>query len=204
MLRPQIDISDDTLRTQLIQALPAFKNQEDDSNNQKILNIIADIFNDAKNSMADVSRLMQINQATGQNLTEIGKDYGIDRFDDDDEFLRFEIRWQILKANVHTDRDSLKVLVSVLLSIPLKEFDIRTTDNPKEIELVDIPFDFSSGSHSEQKRQMLSDDLQSILSAETSLKDISFTKQSHGIIYFAFTTTKANYNESEVTTIGNI
>lgn len=145
---------------------------------------------------------MAINNATGQNLTDIGKDYGVDRFDSDDDFLRFEIKWQILKANTNTDMNSIKTLISVLLNIPLTDFDILLTDNPEEIELVNIPFDFASGSHSEQKRQMLSDDLQSILPAETKLKDIQFTKQSAGTIYYAVVGTKANYNESEVLSIG--
>lgn len=204
MFKPQIDISDDTLYKEITNKLPAFKNQEDDSNNQKILSIIAQLFNDSKNNLLNISKLMAINNATGQNLTDIGKDYGVDRFDSDDDFLRFEIKWQILKANTNTDMNSIKTLISVLLNIPLTDFDILLTDNPEEIELVNIPFDFASGSHSEQKRQMLSDDLQSILPAETKLKDIQFTKQSAGTIYYAVVGTKANYNESEVLTIGNI
>lgn len=204
MFKPQIDISDATLYKEITNKLPAFKNQEDDSNNQKILSIIAQLFNDSKNNLLNISKLMAINNATGQNLTDIGKDYGVDRFDSDDDFLRFEIKWQILKANTNTDMNSIKTLISVLLNIPLTDFDILLTDNPEEIELVNIPFDFASGSHSEQKRQMLSDDLQSILPAETKLKDIQFTKQSAGTIYYAVVGTKANYNESEVLTIGNI
>lgn len=204
MFKPQIDISDATLYKEITNKLPAFKNQEDDSNNQKILSIIAQLFNDSKNNLLNISKLMAINNATGQNLTDIGKDYGVDRFDSDDDFLRFEIKWQILKANTNTDMNSIKTLISVLLNIPLTDFDILLTDNPEEIELVNIPFDFASGSHSEQKRQMLSDDLQSILPAETKLKDIQFTKQSAGTIYYAVVGTKANYNESEVLSIGNI
>lgn len=204
MFKPVTDISDQHIIDEITSKLPAFKNQEDDSNNQRILRIIAQLFNNGKNNLLSVNQLMQLDNATGQNLTDIGKDYGIDRFDDDDDFLRFEIKWQLLKSNVHTDMDSLKTLVSVLLSIPLADFDIVKTDKPHELELINIPFDFASGSHSEQKRQMLSDDLQSILPAETKLKDIQFTKQSAGAIYYAVVGTKANYNESEVLSIGNI
>lgn len=202
MFQPKIDISDNTLFKEITSKLPAFKNQQDESNNQKILSIIANLFNDSKNNLLNINKLMAINNASGQNLTDIGKDYGVDRFDSDDDFLRFEIKWQILKANTNTDMNSIKTLISVLLNIPLTDFDILLTDNPEEIELVNIPFDFASGSHSEQKRQMLSDDLQSILPAETKLKDIQFTKQSAGNIYYAIVGTKANYNESEVITVG--
>lgn len=202
MFQPKIDISDNTLFKEIISKLPAFKNQQDESNNQKILSIIANLFNDSKNNLLNINKLMAINNASGQNLTDIGKDYGVDRFDSDDDFLRFEIKWQILKANTNTDMNSIKTLISVLLDIPLTDFDILLTDNPEEIELVNIPFDFASGSHSEQKRQMLSDDLQSILPAETKLKDIQFTKQSVGNIYYSIVGTKANYNESEVITVG--
>ena len=204
MFKPQIDISDKTIVEQITSKLPAFKNQEDDSNNQKILNIIANLFNNGKNNLLNVNKLMQLDNATGQNLTDIGLDYGVDRFDDDDDFLRFEIKWQMLKSNTHTDMNSIKTLISVLLDIPLTDFDIIKTDQPHEIELVNLPFDFASGSHSEQKRQMLSDDLQSILPAETNLKDIQFTKQSAGNVYFAVVGTHAKYEESEALTIGNI
>lgn len=204
MFYPQIDLSDETLYQDITSKLPAFKNQNDDSNNQKILAIIASLFIDGKKNLLNISKLMNINNATGQNLTDIGKDYGVERFDDDDDFLRFEIKWQILKANAQTDMSSIKTLVSVLLNLPLTDFDIVKTDLPHEIELVNVPFDFVSGSHSEQKRQILADDLQNILPARTHLKDIQYVSQSNGTVYYAVYGAKAHYEESEVVNIGNL
>ena len=204
MFHPKTDISDDTLFKEITSSLPAFKNSEDDSNNQKILEIIAEIFSTGKNGLLDIAKLTDVNYATGQNLTDWGKEYGIDRFDNDDDFLRFEIRWQMLKSVTNTDIDSLKVLVSVLLNIPLTNFNLIKTDNPDELELINVPFDFDDGSHAEQKKQILIDDLQSVLPVEAKLKDIQFIKQSSTTFYFAVFGNKTRNEESEVLNFGNL
>lgn len=204
MFHPKTDISDDTLFKEITSSLPAFKNSEDDSNNQKILEIIAEIFSTGKNGLLDIAKLTDVNYATGQNLTDWGKEYGIDRFDNDDEFLRFEIKWQMLKSVTNTDIDSLKVLVSVLLNIPLTNFNLVKTDNPDELELINVPFDFATGSHAEQKKQILIDDLQSVLPVEAKLKDIQFIKQSNTTFYYAIFGNKLKNEESEVLDFGNI
>ncbi|WP_203621959.1 hypothetical protein [Apilactobacillus nanyangensis] len=204
MFHPKTDISDSTLLKEIISSLPAFKNSEDDSNNQKILEIIAEIFTQGKNNLLDIAKLTDINYATGQNLTDWGKEYGIDRFDSDDDFLRFEIRWQMMKSVTNTDIDSLKVLVSVLLNIPLTDFNLIKTDNPDELELIGVPFDFATGSHAEQKKQILIDDLQSVLPVEAKLKDIQFIKQSNTTFFFAVFGNKLKNKESEVLDFGDI
>lgn len=204
MFQPQINLSDTKLKKDIVSSLPAYKNQGDDSNNQKILTIIARILNNAKNNLLSISDLMRLDKATGKNLTDWGKDFGIDRFDNDDDFLRFEIKWQNLKANTQLDMSSIKTLISVLVNVPLDQFDIVRTSNPHEITITNLPFDFSSGSHSEQKRQILIDSLQAVLPAETNLKAIEFSKQSGGTIYWTVFGNKSIYNESEVTNIGNI
>lgn len=204
MFHPKTDISDDTLFKEITSSLPAFKNSEDDSNNQKILEIIAEIFTQGKNNLLDIAKLTDINYATGQNLTDWGKEYGIDRFDSDDDFLRFEIKWQMMKSVTNTDIDSLKVLVSVLLNIPLTDFNLIKTDNPDELELIGVPFDFATGSHAEQKKQILIDDLQSVLPVEAKLKDIQFIKQSNTTFFFAVFGNKLKNKESEVLDFGDI
>lgn len=198
MFEPKIDISDDTLKKKILNSLPAFKNSQDDSNNQKILNIIVSLFNNGKNNLLNVQNLMKLDNATGQNLTDWGKDYGVERFDDDDDFLRFEIRWQMLKSNTKLDMSSIKTLISVLLNIPLTQFDVVKTNRVKEVEITNIPLNFDSGSHSELKRRILSDRLQQVLPAETNLKDIQYQKQSFGQLYLATAGNKTVMRESEV------
>lgn len=204
MFHTDLDLSDDTIRKIILSKLPAYKNQLDASNNQKLLRIIAGLYIDGKSNLLNLNKLLSINSATGQNLTDWGKDYGIDRFDGDDNFLRFEIKWQILKANTSMTMDDTKAMISTLLNVPMRTFDIVLTDNPHEIEIVNLPFDFAGGDHPEQKRQILIDDLQDVLPSETKLRDIQFSKQSYGSIFYTIFGTQSISNESEVLNVGNI
>lgn len=197
-LKTSIDISDTAVKNSILNKLPAYRNSEDDSNNQKVLNIVADIFNEQKNNIFSINDLRKINNATGQVLTDIANDYSVNRIDDDDEFLRFQIKWQILKANAVTNMNGLKKLISVLLNISLSVFDIKSTDRPREIEIVNIPFDFNSGSHNDLKRKILSDSIQSVLPVGWKLKDIQYSKSSSGNMYYAIYNTQTIFKHMQV------
>lgn len=204
MFQTQLDISDDGYSNDILNKLPAYRNQLDDSNNQKMLNIIAELFNDGKNNLINIYDLTRIKNASGQILTDLAKEYGITRIDDDDDFLRFELNWQVLKSKTPTTMNGIKTLISVLLNIDVKQFDIIPTENPEEVEVVNIPFDFNSGSHSNLKRRMLSDSIQSILPVEYNLKDIQYQKQSYGNYYVGILGVKNKFKESEVVPFGNL
>ncbi|UQS85795.1 hypothetical protein MOO46_07325 (plasmid) [Apilactobacillus apisilvae] len=204
MFQTQLNISDDAYTNDILNKLPAYRNQLDDSNNQKFLNIIAELFNDGKNDLISIYDLTRIKNAKGKILTDLAKEYGITRIDNDDDFLRFELNWQVLKSKTPTTINGIKTLISVLLNIDVKQFDIVPTENPQEVEVINIPFDFNSGSHSNLKRRMLSDSIQSILPVETNLKDIQYQKQSYGNYYIGILGVKNKFKESEVVPFGNL
>lgn len=204
MFQAQVDISDDAMTNLITSKLPAYRNQQDDSNNQKLLNIIAELFNNGKNGLIDIYNLTRIKNAKGQVLTDLAKDYGVTRIDSDDDFLRFELNWQVLKSKTPTTINGIKTLISILLNIDVKQFDIVPTNNPEEVEVINIPFDFNSGSHSNLKRRMLSDSIQSVLPVEYNLKDIQYQKQSYGDYYIGILGVKNKFKESEVVSFGNL
>lgn len=178
MFKSQIDISDGKVKSDVINELQGFRNSLDDSNNVNLLNIYSEIFNQQKNSLIDINNLVQINKAQGSILDDLASDYGVSRVDSDDEFLRFLLRWSILKSKTATTINGLKLLVSNLLNIDIASFDVVSTNNIEEIELINIPFNFDSGDHANLKRKILANAIQEVLPVEYLLKDIQFSRNS--------------------------
>lgn len=174
MYQTEADLSSDSLRDWITAMLPGKLNQEDDSNNQRLLNIISDIFLAHKNDLLNISDQLRLSKAAGQVLTEIAADYGVTRLDDDDDFLRFQVRLQLLKNHSGVTTNDIKKLIATVLSIDPSVFDIDGTDNPEEIEVTNIPFDFNSGDKAEIKRKILTNAIQSMLPPEYLLKDLQY------------------------------
>lgn len=185
MYQTETDLSDDSLRDWITTMLPGKLNQEDDSNNQRILNIISDIFLEHKNDLLNISDQLRLSKAAGQVLTEIAVDYGVTRLDDDDDFLRFQVRLQLLKNHSGVTTNDIKKLIATVLSIDPSVFDIDGTDNPEEIEVTNIPFDFNSGDKAEIKRKILTNAIQSMLPPEYLLKDLQYAVTANKPLYVA-------------------
>lgn len=185
MYQAETDLSDDSLRDWVTTMLPGKLNQEDDSNNQRMLNIISDIFLAHKNDLLNISDQLRLSKAAGQVLTEIAADYGVTRLDDDDDFLRFQVRLQLLKNHSGVTTNDIKKLIATVLSIDPSVFDIDGTDNPEEIEVTNIPFDFNSGDKAEIKRKILTNAIQSMLPPEYLLKDLQYAVTANKPLYVA-------------------
>ncbi|WP_214464431.1 hypothetical protein [Levilactobacillus brevis] len=185
MYQTEADLSDDSLRDWITTMLPGKLNQEDDSNNQRILNIMSDIFLAHKNDLLNISDQLRLSKAAGQVLTEIAADYGVTRLDDDDDFLRFQVRLQLLKNHSGVTTNDIKKLIATVLSIDPSVFDIDGTDNPEEIEVTNIPFDFNSGDKAEIKRKILTNAIQSMLPPEYLLKDLQYAVTANKPLYVA-------------------
>lgn len=185
MYQTETDLSDDSLLDWITTMLPGKLNQEDDSNNQRILNIISDIFLAHKNDLLNISDQLRLSKAAGQVLTEIAADYGVTRLDDDDDFLRFQVRLQLLKNHSGVTTNDIKKLIATVLSIDPSVFDIDGTDNPEEIEVTNIPFDFNSGDKAEIKRKILTNAIQSMLPPEYLLKDLQYAVTANKPLYVA-------------------
>lgn len=185
MYQTETDLSDDSLRDWITTMLPGKLNQEDDSNNQRMLNIISDIFLAHKNDLLNISDQLRLSKAAGQVLTEIAADYGVTRLDDDDDFLRFQVRLQLLKNHSGVTTNDIKKLIATVLSIDPSVFDIDGTDNPEEIEVTNIPFDFNSGDKVEIKRKILTNAIQSMLPPEYLLKDLQYAVTANKPLYVA-------------------
>ncbi|ORN12743.1 hypothetical protein [Lentilactobacillus parabuchneri] len=183
MYQAETDLSDNTLRNWLVSMFPATMNQEDESNNQNLLNLIADLLNGHKNDLLSISDQVLLNNASGQTLTDIALDYGINRLDDDDDFLRFQVRLQLLENHMGITTNDLKTLIATVLNIGTDVFDINGTDNPEEVEVTNIPFDFNSGDKAEVKRKILTNAIQSMLPPEYLLNDLQYATTVNNQLY---------------------
>lgn len=201
MFNTYTDISDEKIIKNVAGKFPSFRNQYDGSNNQKLLAIKAELYNRRKQKLIDVYNLTRIDTAKGVNLTDLAKDYHISRIDDDDDFLRFEIRWQILKSRTPTTMNGLKTLISALLKVDIHEFDVVGTDRPQELKINNIPFNFDHGSHSDLKRKILANAIQTSLPANYVLAGINFYGQSQQDIYVGYTSHLTIYKETGVTNL---
>lgn len=182
MYQVEFDISDDTLLKQTLQMFPAVMNQLDDSNNARILAIIATIGNGHKNDALTLSDMMSVNKAHDGYLTDLAKDWGISRIDDDDEFLRFRLRLVKLKSHLGTSLNDIKTLISQALNIDNTDFDVVGTDNPEEVRIVNIPFDFTTTDR-DKKVKLFEQLMQDCMPLEYKLDEVQYATQTTTQIY---------------------
>lgn len=198
MFKTETDLTDESWRAYFGKMFPAIMNQDDDSTNQRILNIIADVSLQQKNNLLKISDSTSIDKAEGKTLTDLAKDWGVTRIDDDDDFLRFQLRVQYLKSHLGISTDDLIKLISMALGIEENSFNIVGTDNPEEIVLTDVVFDIQPGPKMDLKRELIINSIQSLLPPEYKLKDIEYAESVENNLYMAVVTTiSANYTVRE-------
>lgn len=185
MFKSDEDLSDDGWRQHYGGMLPAVMNQEPESNNQKILDIICQLANNAKNNLLSISDQVLISNASGQTLTDLAADWGVTRIDDDDDFLRFELRLQWLKGRTGVTTNDLKNIISYALDIDVKSFDVIGDENPEEIELTNVIVNIPEGPKAELKRRILLSSIEDILAPEYKLKDMQYAKEGRAVFYYA-------------------
>ncbi|MGF7436334.1 hypothetical protein [Lentilactobacillus senioris] len=112
---------------------------------------IFDILNHANQQERDqIKRFLEwqdLDKAEGKVLDDIGRDYGVSRIDNDDNFYRFLIRLAQLKNHTDGSIDSLYKLISFALQADPSEFVIRLgyeiDGEPNAIHVEDIPNKYS-------------------------------------------------------------
>lgn len=183
MFKTDADLTDKTWHDHVINSLPAVMNQDDDSNNQKLLEIIATIVLKHKNDMLTLSDTLSVEKAYGNLLEWLADDWGVSRVDSDDGFLKFQITVAKLKAQSGVSMNDLKNLVSLALGIEPSQFDIVATDNIEEMKIVNIPFNFASGDDRARKVKLFEQTFQEVLPVEWNLAEIQYSITSSVQLY---------------------
>ncbi|MEJ6401044.1 hypothetical protein [Nicoliella lavandulae] len=182
MLVSDENLTDEAYLERLQQSFPAVMNQQDDSTNQKLINIFSGIENYYKNQLLAMNDLNILENVKGDMLTQLALDWNIRRIDNDDGFLRFQIRFAMWKRHLGVGVNDIKEFIAFILNVKPNDFNINAT-GMEDIEVTDIPFNFSRSDHSDLKVDLLINALESVLPTEFDLTNVEFMKTSSMTLY---------------------
>lgn len=174
---------------------PAFMAQDENSNNQKWLNRVADIMVELIDRIMISYDAQNFRHATGDDLRKIAKDWGISPTDNDEDFLKFEIALTMLKHHLGNDENSIIKLISVALGANPNEFTVETrrdkNDNePERLGIYNLPRKYMTNKN---KEEILSKMLIDILGDEVNLYTIEFNEKYNANLYLSGGMISSNY-----------
>lgn len=133
------EFNDTDMRNWILQQLPAVFDQTEDSNNQALLNIIADRLLAAIHDLLRIYQDSDLDYAGGTELDTIGADWGVDRIDADDDFMRFLIRLARIRSRIGVTENDIIDLISYTLGADPSEFTVETRlDKVGEVQAIKI------------------------------------------------------------------
>lgn len=169
-------LDDDTIRQMIITALPARKNQSPDSNNQSLLNVFADDIIAEVDVFRKIYEWRQLENARGGALDDIAADWSVSRIDNDDDFLRFQIRLAKMLNRIGVTENDIINLIAFILQADPTEFDVITDPDelggdPEAIRLTNIPNRYSK---SQRKKDLLVKSLEKAIMPEVKIIGVDF------------------------------
>lgn len=153
---------------------------------------IFDVLNHANQQERDqIKRFLEwqdLDKAEGKVLDDIGRDYGVSRIDNDDNFYRFLIRLAQLKNHTDGSIDSLYKLISFALQADPSEFVIRLgyeiDGEPNAIRVDDVPNKYNGDP---RKTRILLKYLEESRAAGIRLAGMTFQENNVNNIYIGMT-----------------
>ncbi|KRM91608.1 hypothetical protein FC87_GL000740 [Fructilactobacillus florum DSM 22689 = JCM 16035] len=194
MFETDTDLSNEAIERQIQTSLPSVLSQLPDSNNQKLLHIISDLACLGKDNLLSVYKCKQLKYSSNACLDLIAEEYNIKRIDDDDEFLRFMVRTKIMQNTYGSTTNELKKMISIVMELPIDQFDFEATANPEELVITNIPFDFISGAKTEVKRKLVVEAIQDMLPPEYLLADVRYSKSTYLNVIYALSSSRNKLN----------
>jgi len=185
-------LDDDTIRQLIITALPGMANQSPDSNNQAILGVIADLIIDEVDEFRKIYESRSLDRAKGGVLDDIAADWGVSRIDNDDDFLRFQIRLAKMLSRIGVTEDDIISLIAFILQADPTEFDVITDPDelggdPEAVRFTNIPNRYSK---SARKKSLLVKALESAVMPEVKIVSVDFQAVATQTLYVATATKK--------------
>lgn len=196
MYKPPVNISDQRWSERIHTALPAFMNQNDNSNNQKVLSIYTDYGNAYKNDILDYTDETLVQHASGQMLDRLCADWGVNIVDEnDDEFKKFQIRFQMLRHRLGPGTNDIKGAIEFLFNIPENAFNIIST-GIKAIKIVNLPFNFDTGDKNTLKHELIAKYIRGMMPPEYELCDVEYQASAEIWLYQGIEAPKSPIYES--------
>lgn len=187
-----LGLDDDSVRQLIITSQPAMMTQDPDSNLQSMLTIITDIILDELGNFRRVYESRQLDRAFGKTLDDTAADWGVSRIDNDDDFLRFQIRLARMLNQMGVTEDEIINLIAFILQADPKEFKLITDPDqlggdPEAIRFTNIPNKYSK---SARKKNMLIKALEGAVMPEVKIVSVDFQAHADSSLYIATATTK--------------
>ena len=123
-----------------INALPDVYRKDSESNNYKLLLLEQRLIEGLYKDIEDVQATMDIYSATGKTLDLYGAIYGQARGNATDEQYRYLIVQKVARNMVSSNYNGIVKAISVAFDVPVTEFQFRETENPCEVEVLNIPY----------------------------------------------------------------
>lgn len=169
--------------TDMLNEYPAALNNGADSNNAKLLSILADDMVDMQELIDQVNSWRDITNAKGGWLDKIGTDWGVARNGFDDDFYRFMIRTKQLQRQVDGSYNSIIKLIAESLGANYSEINVEPVkDESQAIQVTNIPAEYID---SQRKEAMVLDRIRSSVVAGVRVAGIGFQKTVNSTLYYA-------------------
>ena len=123
-----------------IKELPDAYAKDPESNNYKILKLFMVGTEAIRDDMMEVWETSDINKAYGKTLDLFGEMVGRTRGTATDEQYRVLIMQAAASNMIQGDYNSVVSALSAALGVPVKSFVLRDTNNPAEVEIVNLPY----------------------------------------------------------------
>lgn len=169
--------------TDLLNELPAALNNDPDSNNAKLLSVLADDMVDMQELIDQVNLWRDITNAKGGWLDKIGTDWGVARNGFDDDFYRFMIRTKQLQRQVDGSYNSIIKMIAESLGANYSEINVTPVkDEPNAIEVTNIPAEYID---SQRKEAMVLDRIRDSVVAGVRVANVQFQTVFKSGLYLA-------------------
>jgi len=169
--------------TDLLNELPAALSNGPDSNNAKLLSVLADDMVDMQELIDQVNLWRDITNAKGGWLDKIGTDWGVARNGFDDDFYRFMIRTKQLQRQVDGSYNSIIKLIAESLGANYSEINVTPVkDESQAIQVTNIPAKYID---SQRKEAMVLDRVRSSVVAGVRVATVRFQKTVKSTLYYA-------------------
>ena len=169
--------------TDLLNELPAALSNGPDSNNAKLLSVLADDMVDMQELIDQVNLWRDITNAKGGWLDKIGTDWGVARNGFDDDFYRFMIRTKQLQRQVDGSYNSIIKLIAESLGANYSEINVEPVkDESQAIQVTNIPAKYIDSQH---KEAMVLDRVRSSVVAGVRVATVQFQKTVKSTLYYA-------------------
>lgn len=154
-----------------VDKLPDSYKKASSSNNYKLLQLEQSLVQGLRDDIEAVNAVLDIYSATGATLDLYGAMYRQVRGGLTDEQYRYAILQKAAQCMTEVDYDSIVNSVSVAFDVPASDFVMQETDNPAEVEVLNLPYSIllKAGITKQQMTQII----KAMLPAGVSLASLS-------------------------------